>query len=569
MGIRCNVTLKKQLLIRLLSKKVPLSSDIPNNRDVCHFRCTNLSDLLTSSLEKLRSGHYNHGHQILDNPGDAGNQKTLSSQIHSGLGHMQIDAAQPVHRSAGFYKEAARNLGLFGDSNRLFEPKVNPNTLGHHGHLWDRDNGSNHNAEGGTDSLRGLLLSSLKSLNRVQHDNERSPDKLGMDGTQSQFDDDSGHLQVDANLQSAYRRAANLFRRATSNPGPPRSDNLLFGSAALRLDDYLRVGDVGIREPDRPLEEQSSEYEPVIRRTYKDAKTQTDEILEETPVKEIEKSIAIDLMNHRQREESRLGEENIEDELSDQGKRYFIDASRFGTPSNENLKLCGNFVLSYDRRMKHPIWVLQHLTKGTMHIDQLVDRELSSFHHNETLHEHFRSSNEDYFNSGYERGHMCPAYNNRGNQEWMNQSFCLSNIAPQLRNLNRGPWRALENYVCHLARRSKNMYVVTGAAYKPQGKTMHHKVIGPNKVSVPTHFYKVWVRETKTRGLSMEAFLLPNSREVKKESLLSPYRIDIDKELASLEKITGLLFFDKVDRSKVDKPKSFQEKYMENKKQDL
>lgn len=245
--------------------------------------------------------------------------------------------------------------------------------------------------------------------------------------------------------------------------------------------------------------------------------------------------------------------------------KFLAGALRFGLPSSDNLKLCENFVLSYDRRLKHPIWVLQHLTPERVRGNEPVDGGLSSFYSNETLHEYFRSTNDDYLGSGYDRCHMSPACDDMADRRWMDQSFCLTNIAPQLPGLYRGPWRLLEKYVDHLARRSRNMYIVTGTAYQPMEKaqTITYRLIGENRVSVPTHFYKVWVREDVRGKLSMEGFLLPNIREIKENFLLAPFRIDIDKDLSSIERSTGLIFFDKLDRSKAEKPVSFQERFID------
>lgn len=255
-------------------------------------------------------------------------------------------------------------------------------------------------------------------------------------------------------------------------------------------------------------------------------------------------------------------------EVDSESKRSFLHgASRFGLPSNDNLKLCDNFILSYDRRLRHPIWVLEHLTYKQMW-NRVAVRKLSLFHPDETIHEYFRSTNEDYIGSEYDRGHMSPASDNMADQRWMDQSFCLSNVAPQLPGLNRGPWRLLENYVDHLTRKSKNVYVVTGSLYvsekinRSRG-VVTYNVIGKNEVGVPNYFYKVWVREDRSGKLSMEAFKLPNTDEVDVNTLLAKFRLNIDRDLPVIERATGLIFFDKLNRTQVAKPDTFQMKFNE------
>ena len=43
-----------------------------------------------------------------------------------------------------------------------------------------------------------------------------------------------------------------------------------------------------------------------------------------------------------------------------------------------------------------------------------------------------------------DRGHMCPAGDNRWHWKAMQVSFYMTNICPQNHNLNRGDWKELE-----------------------------------------------------------------------------------------------------------------------------
>ncbi len=53
---------------------------------------------------------------------------------------------------------------------------------------------------------------------------------------------------------------------------------------------------------------------------------------------------------------------------------------------------------------------------------------------------------EDYSRSGYDRGHMCPAYAefSRFGPDGMNATFVTTNICPQIHGLNAGRWEDLE-----------------------------------------------------------------------------------------------------------------------------
>jgi hypothetical protein len=52
----------------------------------------------------------------------------------------------------------------------------------------------------------------------------------------------------------------------------------------------------------------------------------------------------------------------------------------------------------------------------------------------------------DYRNSGYDKGHLCPAADRSASREDMDATFLMTNIAPQAPALNRGPWEKLESY---------------------------------------------------------------------------------------------------------------------------
>lgn len=81
----------------------------------------------------------------------------------------------------------------------------------------------------------------------------------------------------------------------------------------------------------------------------------------------------------------------------------------------------------------------------------------------------YRARNHDYKQSGFDRGHLAAAGNHRLCQEYADETFVLSNIAPQVgAGFNRDAWNNLEKYVRKLARMHKNVYVCTGPLYLPR-----------------------------------------------------------------------------------------------------
>jgi hypothetical protein len=108
----------------------------------------------------------------------------------------------------------------------------------------------------------------------------------------------------------------------------------------------------------------------------------------------------------------------------------------------------------------------------------------------------------DYKNSGYDRGHLCPAGDMTFNAEAMSETFFLSNMSPQVPAFNRGIWKNLETLVREWAEEDDSIFIVTGGILRESKGT-----IGPDRVTVPSRFYKVIYDLTGEK--KMIAFILP------------------------------------------------------------
>lgn len=141
------------------------------------------------------------------------------------------------------------------------------------------------------------------------------------------------------------------------------------------------------------------------------------------------------------------------------------------------------YTTSYDKKNKIPKWVAWHLTSEHTSGEQ---KRLSNFIVDDEVPAP-RAELVDYKGSGYDRGHMCPAGDNKWGFKPMKESFYLTNICPQDHNLNCGDWNELEIACRDWANKYGDIYIVAGPIlYK--GK---HETIGPNSVTVPEAFFKV------------------------------------------------------------------------------
>ena len=195
------------------------------------------------------------------------------------------------------------------------------------------------------------------------------------------------------------------------------------------------------------------------------------------------------------------------------------------------------YALGYIEYHEQPAWVIYRLTK-----DQALTKAAKRG-------DDFKEDPEvptgsatlaDYRRSGYGRGHLAPAADMAYSMRTMGDSFFMSNMSPQRPNFNRGVWKDLEAQVRDFAISEQDVYIVTGPIL-PKTKTV---TIGRNKVTVPTHYYKIVYDRTPPE--KMIAFILPNDGS---DRPLQDFAVTV-------EAATGLNFFSVVPQPKQEQLES-------------
>lgn len=189
------------------------------------------------------------------------------------------------------------------------------------------------------------------------------------------------------------------------------------------------------------------------------------------------------------------------------------------------------YTASYNIDTKTPNWVAWHLTAN--HVDGAVKRNGVQFHADDDVPEP-RVDTYDYMRSGYDRGHMCPAGDNRWSETAMEQSFLMTNVCPQDHALNSGLWNSIEEQCRTWAKRYGDVFIVCGPIYFKQP----HKRIGNNKVQVPEAFYKVILRLKPTPKAI--GFVCRNT------SAKGHKKMEYVNTVDDVERITGIDFFPKL-----------------------
>ncbi len=189
------------------------------------------------------------------------------------------------------------------------------------------------------------------------------------------------------------------------------------------------------------------------------------------------------------------------------------------------------YSFAYSTEYNGSFWVAYILTKKMVKTDA-VDREDEKFARDPQLSEDYAVTS-DYTNSGYDRGHLCPAGDMNFNQTAMTETFFLTNILPQKPKLNRGIWKELEEQARLWAIENDSLYIVVGALYDENPKT-----IGKNKIAVPSKFYKVVADISKKDGYKAIAFIFEN-KDYSSDDYFMNYALSVEE----LEKLTGIDFF--------------------------
>ncbi|MGJ8592524.1 MAG: DNA/RNA non-specific endonuclease [Aquaticitalea sp.] len=206
-------------------------------------------------------------------------------------------------------------------------------------------------------------------------------------------------------------------------------------------------------------------------------------------------------------------------------KEFFLPTSTTGQIIHHE-----SYSLSYSEPHEQAEWVAYELKKSHLsrskfkrpyfEIDQAVETGAASW--------------RNYKNSGYDRGHLCPAADRNYSQEAHDETFLTSNISPQNHDFNSGIWNSLEQKTRYWASKYDGLFVVTGGVLKGDLKT-----IGNERVAVPEQFYKI-VMDANNGKVKMLGFLMPHN---KSSEPLYDFVVPVD----SIESLTGIDFFPELE----------------------
>jgi DNA/RNA endonuclease G (NUC1) len=248
------------------------------------------------------------------------------------------------------------------------------------------------------------------------------------------------------------------------------------------------------------------------------------------------------------------------------------------TNTEDNTSVCHDgYITGHNSRTKTPDWVIERLTSDLVKGSQ--PRPGVKFKADPALGEKPKAVPTDYEKSGYAIGHQAPSADFTSREQFMRDTFFLSNAVPQEGiGFNTGVWSGLERLVRTLAEQRSPLFVITGPVYQQRKAIqvtrksdacrneitlapLDNQSICPAHnenanakceagVAVPAALYKIIY--DPGQGGRVNAYLLPNVNHIplkhseKTLEYLKRYQVAV----STVEELTGYQFLTALTRRK-------------------
>lgn len=191
------------------------------------------------------------------------------------------------------------------------------------------------------------------------------------------------------------------------------------------------------------------------------------------------------------------------------------------------------YVVSYNKETRQPNWVAWKLTSN--HIDGNVARPATAWHDDKEVPQP-RAHYQDYkglSDNGkrWDRGHLCPAGDNKWDSVAMYESFLMTNACPQNKALNSGIWNQIEMQCRDWAKQYGEIYIICGPIFFNQ----EHDTLGTHRIPVPEAFFKVVACLDNEHPWS-KGYICRNNEGFNKRDLY-------ENSIEEVERVTGITFF--------------------------
>lgn len=223
--------------------------------------------------------------------------------------------------------------------------------------------------------------------------------------------------------------------------------------------------------------------------------------------------------------QSEIEEKSVQGASVSNSKTDFLPTSTTNAIVNHN-----NYSLSYNEDYEQAEWVAYKLDKNHISSTKFKRPYFEADSKVRTKSAHYRN----YKNSGYNKGHLCPAGDRKLSKEAFDETFLMSNVSPQVYEFNGGVWNRLEQKTRYWATKYEHLYIITGGVL-----TDNLKTIGTEEVAVPNYFYKI-ILDYHEPEIKVIAFLMPHEAS---DKALYKFVTSVDE----IESLTGIDFFPALD----------------------
>jgi endonuclease G len=216
--------------------------------------------------------------------------------------------------------------------------------------------------------------------------------------------------------------------------------------------------------------------------------------------------------------------------------------------TNESLLVQRDYVVGYDADLRAPLWTAEHVVAARI---GKVDRE-DCFRRDPRLAQADASTPTDYAEPIYDQGHMASFANQSSSDIAGHNSFIMSNMAPQMCELNRGIWQILEGIARLWAVEHGAVHILSGSVFDRDGDNVRdpdaaairmHSNNNQERVAVPSAFYKVITLRRPDGRLATLSILLPHDRSNPNGAAALAYLQSHITTVAAIERVTGLDLF--------------------------
>jgi endonuclease G len=195
---------------------------------------------------------------------------------------------------------------------------------------------------------------------------------------------------------------------------------------------------------------------------------------------------------------------------------YMQPELRYGAPVCDEILTGRFFTIGYSWYFRQAKWTLEIINRNNFLVGTVLTpvERLDNFRADIRIPKRFRAGLDEYRGSGYDRGHLVSSANQINQNIQNSETFLLSNMSPQKKELNREMWSKLEEKVRVLNAKPEILetYVLSAPVFYFQRPI---ETIGtPDDlgidIPIPHAFVKSVLAEDIKGRLSLWTFLMEN-----------------------------------------------------------